>query len=137
MLTYPECLRRGGWARSVTRITVITFEFIAVVLCAFFAIERVFWKSELASSTWANGGECARDAYRRGEIKLFRLGPESSKCAWSGERDGVYEIWTWPRYELPFPFSEPCRTRNESFVRGFNERMVDLVEQGHARPKTG
>lgn len=79
------------------------------------------WRDEVYGLQGVNGSSRAMDDYREGYLRMYRLGGEQERAHFTGETNGVFEMWT-PQY---YPsMGAAHRYATEQFIAFYNRKMA-------------
>lgn len=74
------------------------------------------------------GSAEAQQDIRSGTLRLYKL-TEDGEEEFTGQKEGVFEIWSWPYFPSPPIFDGASRRCDEEFVRWYNRIMRDSLEE--------
>jgi len=119
-------LARAPYLLAMTAIVVLA------CLGGILLIERMMWESSLEGASFSLGFAFARDAYERGDRKLYEISLDGFDY-YSGRKEGEFEIWYRPAkpiFRLPLDLLErPMQTGERAYVEGWNLGMKCAAER--------
>ena len=108
-------------AQKLTYMMIVAVTFIAVVLCAFLLVERMFWRTTVDGLASACGTSAACDSFARGRTE--ELGT-------SYFQEGQTAPYKTRQLGLLGPLSNmfdcPDRTFEEAYIKSYNATIIRL-----------
>jgi len=90
------------------------------------------WRDQVYALEGLNGTRRAMDDYRRGHLRLYRLGGEQELAQYTGQMNGVFEVWTLPHYPS---MGRAHRYSTEQFIRFYNQKMEYMYAHPEKFPR--
>lgn len=129
--------------RPRRRILALSLLMNAALVIAFasrevhYRIQRFVWESGAPSWAGYAGSMQAHADFGNGVRRFYRPTPEASseaRSAFTGDRDGQAEIWSWVYYPS---LGEAARASAESFADAYNKRMKNYIADPGSYEPTG
>ncbi len=93
------------------------------------------WRDEVRALATLTGVAQAREDFRDGTLRLFRIEGESEQSRFSGERDGPFEIWAAWYLPLPLGLDTWHACSRQRWVEAYNMKMRYMYEHPEQFPR--